>query len=59
MSAKKFTGSELQKELAVHRHIEPWMPEINRLLSELSISLKNKLHFAERVSLLIARRKLR
>lgn len=50
LSARNFTGSELQKELAVHRHIQTWMPEINRVLSELSISLKNQQYFAERVT---------
>ena len=50
LSARNFTGSELQKELAVHRHIQTWMPEVNEVLSQLSISLKNQQYFAERVT---------
>ena len=50
MSAKNFTGSELQKELAVHRHIQSWMSEVNEVLSQLSISQKNQQYFAERVT---------
>jgi TnpA family transposase len=50
MSAKNFTGSELQKELAVHRHIQTWMPEVSEVLSQLSVSFKNQQHFAERVT---------
>lgn len=49
-SARSFTGSELQKELTVHRHIRTWMPEVNRVVSELSLSLKNQQHFAEGVT---------
>ncbi len=49
-SARSFTGSELQKELAVHHHIQTWMPEVNRVVNELSISLKNQQYFAERVT---------
>ena len=50
MSARNFTGSELQKELAVHRHIQTWIQEVNEVLSKLSISLKNQQYFAERVT---------
>lgn len=50
LSARNFTGSELQKELVVHKHVQSWMPEVNRILSELSISLKNQQYFAERVT---------
>ena len=49
-SARSFTRSELQKEFAVHHHIKTWMPEVNRVVSKLSISLKNQQHFAERVT---------
>lgn len=48
-SARNFTGVELEKELAVHDHILPWMAEINKVLSTLSLSQKNELHFSERV----------
>ncbi len=49
-SARNFTGSELEKELAVHSYIQPWMPEVNEVLSELSLSSKNQQHFAGRVN---------
>ncbi|WP_139325889.1 hypothetical protein, partial [Thalassolituus maritimus] len=49
-SARNFTGTELEKELAVHSYIQPWMPEVNEVLSELSLSSKNQQHFAERVN---------
>ena len=49
-SARNFTGTELEKELAVHSYIQPWMPEVNEVLSALSLSSKNQQHFAERVN---------
>jgi len=48
-SARNFTGTELEKELAVHRHIQHWIPEVNTILSTLSLSQKNQQHLAERV----------
>ncbi|WP_261845161.1 Tn3 family transposase [Aliamphritea ceti] len=48
-SARNFTGTELEKELAIHRYIQYWMPEVNTLLRALSLSQKNQQHFAERV----------
>jgi len=48
-SARNFTGTELEKELAVHDHIKPWMEEINQGLSKLSLSQKNQQHFSEQV----------
>lgn len=48
-SARNFTGTELEKELIVHRHIQPWMPEVTTILSALSLSPKNQQHFTERV----------
>ncbi len=50
MAAKNITRSELQKELAVHQHIQSWMLEVDEVLSQLSISLKNQQYFAERVT---------
>lgn len=48
-SARNFTGTELEKELVAHRHLQPWMPEITSVLNTLSLSQKNQQHFAERV----------
>jgi len=48
-SARNFTGTELKKELVVHRHIQHWMPEANTILNGLSLSQKNQHHLAERV----------
>jgi hypothetical protein len=48
-SARNFTGTELEKELAIHRYIQHWMPEVNTLLRALSLSQKNQQHLAERV----------
>ena len=48
-SARNFTGTELEKELTVHSYIQSWMPEVNEVLSVLSLSSKNQQHFAERV----------
>ncbi|MEP8236463.1 hypothetical protein ABKS29_20660 [Citrobacter freundii] len=39
-SARNFTGTELEKELIVYRHIQHWMPEVDLLLSTLSLSQK-------------------
>jgi len=35
--------------LAVCRHIQHWIPEVNAILSKLSLSQKNQQHLAERV----------
>lgn len=48
-SARNFTGTELEKELAVHDNIQHLMPEVNRMLDELALSQKNLQYFAERV----------
>ncbi|MBY6382303.1 DUF4158 domain-containing protein, partial [Escherichia coli] len=48
-SARNFTGTELEKELIVYRHIQHWMPEVDLLLSTLSLSQKNLQHLAEKV----------
>jgi hypothetical protein len=46
-SARNFTGTELEKELIVYRHIQHWMPEVDLLLSTLSLSQKNLQHGRE------------
>ncbi len=51
-SARNFTGTELEKELIVYRHIQHWMPEVDLLLSTLSLSQKNLQHLAEESRLL-------
>jgi hypothetical protein len=48
-NARNFTGTELQKELDLFQHIQPWMAEIQAVLASLSLSLKNLQHYAERV----------
>jgi TnpA family transposase len=48
-AAKSFTAPELQKELNVNRMIQPWMPEVERAVSTLSLSQENLLHYASMV----------
>lgn len=48
-SARNFTGTELQKEIAVYHHIQPWMTDVTTVLESLSLSQKNQQHYAERV----------
>ncbi|MBT4522438.1 MAG: Tn3 family transposase [Halieaceae bacterium] len=48
-SARNFTSAEIAKELAVHRHVAQWMPEVSAALDALALSQKNQQHFAERV----------
>ena len=48
-SARNFTGTELEKELVVYRHIQHWIPEVDQLLGMLSLSQKNQQHLAEKV----------
>lgn len=48
-SARNFTSTELEKELAIHRHVAQWMPEVTAALTGLALSQKNQQHFAERV----------
>ncbi len=49
-SARNFTGTELEKELAVYRHVRHWMPEVGRLLNMLLLSPKNQQYLAEKVN---------
>jgi len=48
-SAKSFTPHELDKELKVHRHIQPWMITVNAVVKSLSLSLKNQQYFSSMV----------
>jgi hypothetical protein len=48
-AVKSFTASELDKELNVNKLIQPWMNEVNQVVSALSLSQQNQLHYASRV----------
>ncbi len=48
-SAKNHSSPEIDKELAIHQHIQRWMPEVHQSVAILSLSLKNQKHFASRV----------
>ena len=48
-AAKSFNVSELEKELNVNKLIQTWMNEVNQVVSALSLSQKNQLHYATMV----------
>ena len=48
-SAKNFKQAELAKELHVNQQLQPWIEEIDTVISALSLSLKNRHHFASMV----------
>lgn len=48
-SAKSFSPAELEKELEVNRHIQPWIKEIDAVVTRLSLSIKNLQHLASMV----------
>lgn len=48
-AAKSFTASELDKELNVNKLIQPWMNEVNQVVSALSLSQQNQLYYASMV----------
>lgn len=48
-TAKSFSSSELEKELAVYHHLKPWMSKVEVATQSLSLSQKNQVHYAERV----------
>ncbi len=48
-SARNFTGTELDKELQVYQHLQPWMAEIAQVQESLRLSLMNRHYFAGRV----------
>ncbi|MFK7731190.1 MAG: Tn3 family transposase [Pseudomonadales bacterium] len=48
-SAKSFTQTELTKELIVNQQVQPWITEIDAVVDKLSLSLKNRQHFASMV----------
>ena len=48
-AAKSFNAPELEKELNVNKLIQPWMNEVNRVVSALSLTQQNRLHYATMV----------
>jgi len=48
-AAKSFNASEMEKELNVNKLIQPWMNEVNKVVSALSLSQQNQLHYAAMV----------
>lgn len=48
-SAKSFVPTELDKELKIHVHIQPWMNEVDAVVKSLSLSTKNRQYFASLV----------
>lgn len=48
-AAKSFNAPELDKELNVNKLIQPWMNEVNQVVSALSLSQQNQLHYAAMV----------
>ena len=48
-AAKSFIAPELGKELNVNKLIQPWMNEVNQVVSALSLSQQNQLHYATMV----------
>jgi TnpA family transposase len=48
-SARNFTGTELNKELAVYHHLHPWMSVIAHALKGLNLSQANQHYYAGRV----------
>lgn len=48
-SARNFTGSELDKELTVYHHLQPWMSDVALVLVRLGLSQVNQHYYAGRV----------
>ena len=48
-SAKSFAPTELAKELTVYRQVQPWIKEIDAVVAGLSLSMKNRQHFASMI----------
>ena len=43
------SGKELEKELAVHQMIEPWIEKIKQAVVQLDLSPMNQKHYSDRV----------
>jgi len=56
-SAKSFSKTELDKELAVYRYLQPWILEVNMAIQEVDLSQNNLQYFADRVDYYGARLK--
>jgi hypothetical protein len=48
-SARNFSVSELEKELRIHRHLEPQINDIDAIIQQLGLSLSNLNHFSTMV----------
>lgn len=48
-SARNFTGTELDKELQVYHHLQPWMAEVAQVQADLGLSQMNQQYYAGRV----------
>ena len=48
-SARNFTGTELEKELRVYHHLQPWMAEVAQVQASLGLSQMNQQYYAGRV----------
>jgi len=48
-SARNFTGTELDKELQVYQHLQPWMDEVVQVQERLGLSQMNQHYYAGRV----------
>ena len=47
--ARNFTGTELNKELQVYHHLQPWIVEVTQVQESLGLSQMNLHYFASRV----------
>ena len=56
-SARNFTGTELDKELVVYQHLQPWIAEVAQVHEALGLSQMNLYYYAERVDYYGARLK--
>ena len=48
-SARNFTGTELEKELQVYHHLQPWIAEVAQVQVSLGLSQMNQHYYAGRV----------
>jgi len=48
-SARNFTGTELEKELQVYHHLQPWMVEVSQVQASMGLSQMNQHYYAGRV----------
>jgi len=48
-SARNFTGTELEKELQVYHHLQPWVAEVAQVQASMGLSQMNQHYYAGRV----------